>query len=283
MIRRRFVDVPGGQVHVREATPLSDGGLSDAGRTPLVMLHASPGSSKQFEDVVAALGRDRRVLAPDTRGNGDSTPLPQDHPEIADFARATLAFLDAAGLDRVDLYGSHTGASIAAELSLLAPGRVRRLILDGMGLYPPEQRDEMLRTYAPAIVPDHQGTHLLWAFMFCRDQSVFWPWYAKGAENRRPTGLPDPGTLHDLTVEVLKSIGTYHRSYRAAFRYPKRERLPLVRVPTLAVTADDDMLRPFLDEVAALVPGAVRMALPPGETPEGRRALVGAIAAFLDA
>lgn len=277
MVSRRFADVPGGQVHYREAAP-----ATDPGGTPLVMLHASPGSSKQIEDLVGALGTSRRVFAPDTRGNGDSTPLPQEQPEIADFAAATLAFLDAVGLDRVDLYGSHTGASIAAEIAINAPGRVRRLVLDGMGLYAPEDRDAMLRTYAPAIVPDHQGTHLLWAFMFCRDQSVFWPWYAKGAENRRPTGLPDAGTLHDFTVEVLKAIGTYHHSYRAAFRYPKRDRLPLVPVPTLAVTAEDDMLRPFLDEVAALVPGAVRRALPPGETPEGRRALVAAVAAFLD-
>jgi len=277
MVHRRFADVPGGQVHYREVLP-----NASSERTPLVMLHASPGSSKQIAPLVSLLGLTRPVYAPDTPGNGDTTPLAQEQPEIADLAHATIRFLDAIGLDRVDLYGSHTGASIAAELSIIAPGRVRRLVLDGMGLYAPEDRDAMLRTYAPEIVPDHQGLHLHWAFMFCRDQSVFWPWYAKDAANRRPTGLPDPGTLHDFTVEVLKAIGTYHRSYRAAFRYPKRERLALVRVPTLAVTAEDDMLRPFLDEVAALVPGATRIALPPGETPEGRQALVETIAAFLD-
>ena len=43
-VRRSFVDVPHGQVHVRSA---GDGGV------PLVMLHASPFSAKVLEPLVA--------------------------------------------------------------------------------------------------------------------------------------------------------------------------------------------------------------------------------------
>jgi pimeloyl-ACP methyl ester carboxylesterase len=279
-IRRAFADLADGQVHYRHAgpDPVSRSGTG----VPLVMLHASPGSSKQLEPLIAALAGTRRVVAPDTRGNGDSTPLDAEVPEIADYARATLAFLDAAGLDRVDLYGSHTGASIAVELAILAPGRVRRLVVDGMGLYSPADRDEMLAVYAPEVRPDLGGAHLLWAFMFCRDQYLFWPWFKRDAEHLRPVGLPPAEGLHDFALEVLKSISTYHRSYRAAFRYAKRDRLPLLAVPTLAVCAEEDMLFPYLDELVSLVPGGRGGIIPDPVTPAAAAGAARVIAGFLD-
>lgn len=233
MIRRAFADLSNRQVHFRH---------SGAGEIPLVMLHASPGSSKQLEPLIAALSKTRRVIAPDTPGNGDSTPLAVDAPQIHDYAAAMVAFLDAQGLDQVDLYGSHTGASIATELAILAPDRIRKIILDGVGIFSAEERDEYLAHYAPAVKPDINGAHLNWAFMFCRDQYQFWPWYKRDRENSRGAGLPTPGELHDWVIEVLKSIETYHLSYRAAFGYPKAERLPLVTRPILAIADENDPL-----------------------------------------
>ena len=122
MIRRAFADLPDRQVHFRHGG--GDG-------VPLVMLHASPGSSKQLEPLLAAMSMTRHVIAPDMPGNGDSTPLALPSPRIADYAAATLEFLDALALDEVDLYGSHTGGCVATELAILAPGRVRKVILDG--------------------------------------------------------------------------------------------------------------------------------------------------------
>ena len=106
------------------------GRTAGAVATPLVMLHASPGSAKQLEGLIAPLAAHRRVVALDTRGNGDSTPLPIDSPTIHDFAAATIEALDALDLGRCDLYGTHTGASIAMEVALAQPQRVRRLVLD---------------------------------------------------------------------------------------------------------------------------------------------------------
>ena len=78
-IFRRFVDIPGGQVHYRTAG-------EDKGGTPLVMFHASPSSSKLLTPLIARFGRTRRVIAPDTMGNGDSSAPPKtDNPEIDDF------------------------------------------------------------------------------------------------------------------------------------------------------------------------------------------------------
>jgi pimeloyl-ACP methyl ester carboxylesterase len=139
-VRRGFVEVPGGQVHYRE---------TGRGRgRPLVLIHASPGSSLMLAPIVAAFGTTRHAVAPDTAGNGDSAVDLPETPDIAAFARHHLAALDALGLDRFDLYGTHTGASIAAEIALTAPTRVRRLILDGVGLYTAAEQAEMLARYA---------------------------------------------------------------------------------------------------------------------------------------
>lgn len=275
-IRRNFIASGDADIHYRSA------GSSVQGLLPLLLLHPSPGSSKQLAHLMSALSG-RRLIAPDARGNGDSTPFPMASPDIADFAVQTVAFLDALGIAQVDLYGSHTGASIAAEISIIAPGRVRRVVFDGVGLYAPADHAHMLSRYAPEIEPDHEGRHFLWAFQFCRDQFVFWPWNKRGAENIRGTGLPSAGQLHDFALEVMKSISTYHQSYRAAFRYDKRTQFPRVEQRSLALCAEDDMLFPYLDELASLLVNGTKAISGNIETREGAELTASLINRFLDA
>lgn len=274
-IRRGFADVPGGQVHYREAGR----GL---GR-PLVLIHASPGSSLMLAPLIAAFGRTRHVIAPDTAGNGDSAVALPESPDIGVFTRHHLAALDALGIARFDLYGTHTGASIAAEIAIAAPDRVRRLILDGVGMYTPEEQAEMLARYAPAMRPDLHAQHLMWAWHFVRDTYMFWPWYHTDAAHRRPLGLPSAETLHEKVVEVLKALTSYHKSYRAAISNDKRARFPLIRVPTLAACARTDMLARMFEEFAALIPHAARALTPGIATAATLAETVAAFSAFLDA
>ena len=272
--RRGFVDVAGGQVHFREA-----GG--SAGR-PLVLLHPSPGSGKMLTPLLLEMAATRRTIALDTRGNGDSTALPIDEPEIADFAAATIEAIDALGIGEFDLFGSHTGASIAAETAIRAPGRVRHLLVDSIGLWTADRRAEHLARNSPRIHPDAIGGQFNWAWHYCRDQYLFWPSYERTAAARRAVTLPEPELLHAVVLEVLKALETYHMSYLAAARYPKRERLPLVRVPTLASSSPTDMLIQFLDEVVRLVPGAERAVIADPETPGGAAVAAAIYAEFLD-
>src|SRR5262249_55223288 len=104
-IKRGFVDIPGGQIHYRE--------LREQPGRVVVMLHSNPGSSAMLLPMIERFGKFRPVIAPDTPGFGDSTPAPQARPEIADYAAATIAALDALGIERFDLYGNHTGANMA--------------------------------------------------------------------------------------------------------------------------------------------------------------------------
>ncbi len=272
--RRGFIDVAGGQVHYREA--------GAGGPVPLVLFHPSPGSGKMLTPLLREMARTRRTLALDTRGNGDSTPLALPDPAIADFAAAALEALAALGIGHFDLFGTHTGASIAMEAAIQAPGRVRRLIIDSMGLWDARKQADYIAHNSPEIAPDLMGSQFLWAFNYCRDQYLFWPWYERTREARRDNGLPAPEVLHDFVVEVLKALPSYHLSYRAAARHPKRDRLPLIRVPTLATSHPGDSLIRYLDEVAALIPGAGKAIAADPETPEGAAIAAPCYSAFLD-
>jgi pimeloyl-ACP methyl ester carboxylesterase len=253
IIDRGFVRIAEGLVHHR-------GIGSKAGNTalPLVLLHASPGSSRGLEALMTAIASadDRLLIAPDTLGNGDSAaPAPED-PDIAYYADATLRVLDALGIARFDLYGTHTGARTACEMAILAPGRVNRLIFDGIGEYDAAMQAVLLADYAPKMTPDEYGRQFIWAFNFVRDQALHFPHFLRDPGHRLMTrAVPDAAELHDRTIEVVKSLGSYHKSYRAAFRYTTTARLPKVAAPSAFLSPADDLpsLRAKADAYAGIM------------------------------
>lgn len=273
IVRRSFADLPERQVHYRHA---------GEGR-PLVMIHASPGSAKQLEHKIALFSKSRRVIAPDTPGNGDSTPLTLAAPAIPDYAAALVEFLDVMKIDRCDIYGTHTGANIALELAVLSPERVGKVVLDGVGMYPPEERQKYLAQYAQDMTPDLIGSQFLKAFMFCRDQYIFWPWFETGPENRREGGLPNPMVLHEWALEVCKAITTYPLGYRAAFGNAPQDRLPHVKNEILLMSAENDPLAIHMEKAAALAPGSRKALLGHNEKPGYVDTMVATVNAFLDA
>lgn len=247
-VRRGFIELDDAHIHFRYAG-------QDSGRRPLVLIHASPSSSLGLINLIKAFSSDRRVIAPDTLGNGDSVADIPDNAPISYFAKHLASALEKLGLVKYDLYGTHTGASLATEMAIMYPKRIGAIVLDGVGLYTPQLQQELLERYAPEVKLDHQGTYLMWVWHFVRDTFMFWPWYRLDQESRRSIGVPTPRLLHNKVVEVLKAAETYHHSYRAAIGYNKRANIPRLMVPTMAACAHDDMLSVYFDELGALVPG----------------------------
>lgn len=276
-IERAFARIAEGQVHLRRA------GAARAERPVLWMLHASPASSATLTGLIAEFAATRAVIAPDTLGNGDSAAPAVSEPDIAYYADANIRLMDALGVGVVDLYGSHTGAHIAVEMAIAAPQRVRRIVLDGIGMFTPTERANLLANYAPAMVPDAIGTQLHWAWHFVRDQAWFFPYFERDRAHNRGIGSLSPDALHLVTVEVLKAIRTYHLAYRAAFAHATQDRLPLVQHPVLTIADEDDPLRVGIDAAATLLPNAQKLVVGAARDSAGRRAKATQIAAFLDA
>lgn len=232
-IDRAFVRLAEGPVHYRY--------LDARGRRPelpLMMLHASPGSSERLAPLMPGLAVNRCVIAPDTLGNGDSPPPASRETTIAYYVDANIRLLDSLEIEQADFYGTHTGAQIAAELAVTHPRRVRKLILDGVPLFSDEYKREALASYAPEMTPQADGSHLLWAW------------------NRSGTATTPPDEKQASVMLQLKALTTYHIAYRAAFMHDVHAFLPRIKQPTLVMAIKRDPLSAFVDEAAAMIPGA---------------------------
>ena len=212
--------------------------------------------------MLTGLSANRRVVAPDYLGNGGSDK-PDGRLDIAVLAADVLALADALGFAQFDLWGTHTGALIALEASIAAPARVRRMVLEAPPLLSPELYVDILANYFPSLLPHPWGLHLQQAWNMRRDMFLFWPWYRMDRAAARPLDLPDADFLHDWTIGLLQSGRTYDRSYRAAFEYDTKRRLPLLSHPALVCAGASDMLADGLSAAKNLAPAFVTLASTP--------------------
>lgn len=118
----------------------------DSGKVPLICFHMSPYSGRYYEKFQSIMSKDRVVICPDTPGYGGSD-APDEPTSMAELARAMAEMIDALGFEKVDLLGFHTGVFIATELSLIAPEKVRKLILPGIPFIPVEKRAAFRKNY----------------------------------------------------------------------------------------------------------------------------------------
>lgn len=273
-IDRAFIRIAEGQVHYRHVA--APGGTT---ALPLYLAHACPVSSASLESLLAALAGSRRLIAPDTLGYGDSARPAPDVPDLAYFADSVIRVLDALGIDQVDYYGTHTGAHIGCEVAIRHPDRIRRLIIDGMGLYEGETQEDFLAHYAPPQKPDAYGSQLNWAWHFLRDQSFFFPHFRKTAEHRLDQGVMPPDMLNAFTIDILKALETYHLGYHAVFRHDTRTRLALVRQPLFLMSQSWDPMKRDIDALHRAVPSARKRLF---GADEGIDSVAAEIVGFLD-
>ncbi len=119
-MERRVVAVRGGMFETEVCE------FGDPRGEPLLFLH--PSNSLMIEPYLDDLARRYRVIAPYHPGWGASTGLEHiDDP--VDMAIYYYDFLDALGLDRVDVVGHSIGGMFAAEVAAVDPHRVRKVVL----------------------------------------------------------------------------------------------------------------------------------------------------------
>ena len=103
---------------------------STSGRAalPLVLLHGIGSNAASWAGLEPYFG-DRRVVAWDAPGYGESLAHLHPHPTPDDYAAVLADFLDTEDVARCDLVGHSLGALIATRFARRWPGRVRHLVL----------------------------------------------------------------------------------------------------------------------------------------------------------
>jgi pimeloyl-ACP methyl ester carboxylesterase len=102
----------------------------EAGSGPvLLLLHGHEQNAAGWRHVMPDLARTRRVIAMSLPGHGDTAPPTDGYAPGVDLAPLVSDFLDALGIDTVDLVGHSVGGAVALHLALADPARVRTLTL----------------------------------------------------------------------------------------------------------------------------------------------------------
>jgi len=203
---------------------------------PLVLLHGGAGSWQHWVRTVPAFRSNRRVLAPDLPGFGESADPP------APPAMTTISETVAAGLDALlgtgvsyDLVGFSFGASVGGHVALLHGERVRSLTLLGAG--------GLVRARTPMAlerVRDKSGEARMQAHR----------------TNLERIAIADPSRIDSLAIAIQDWNASRSRLDSPALIQlrPLATSLPQLRIPVNAVWGERDQVAYYTleDRIAAL-------------------------------
>jgi pimeloyl-ACP methyl ester carboxylesterase len=265
-IVRAFAPLTDGQIHYAEC------GSSDT--PPVLLLHQTPRSWREYESVLPILGERHRAIAMDTLGFGDSA-RGVGAVSIERWAQVAVELLDHLGIERAHLVGHHTGGVIAVELAASHPERVAALVLSSTPFTDAEFR--RVRAERPPIDhvdPTADGSHLtdLWQ----RRQGFY------------PPERPD--LLTAFVRDALVVLDDVEGGHTAVATYRMEDTITAVVAPVRLIRAIDDPfafphgeeLREHLVEAASvdMVDIEGGMVPLPDQLPE---AFASAVIEFLDA
>jgi pimeloyl-ACP methyl ester carboxylesterase len=266
-IRRAFADLSVGQVHYAECA----GGRGAPDAPPVLLLHQSPRSWAEYKAVLPLIGAQRRAIAMDTAGFGDSAA--GDVPaSIEQWATVACELLEALGIDRADVVGHHTGGAVALELAAAFPDRVRALVLSSTSFTGEAfRRARAERPPIDEVAPSEDGSHL--AALWQKRQGFY------------PAGRPE--LLEAFVRDALKISGGVEDGHRAMATYRMEERIGRIAHPVLIIRASaDPFAAPHAIELQHHLPQASIVDIEGGMVPlpdQMPEAFAQAVLAFLDA
>ena len=122
-----YTDVSTRRVTADNASEYAYRGLGES-EVPLVLLQHFRGNLDNWDPaLIDALAEDRRVVAFDNVGVGATTGRTPNTVEA--MAHDAIAFIEAMGLERIDLLGFSLGSFVAQEIALIRPDLLRRVVL----------------------------------------------------------------------------------------------------------------------------------------------------------
>ena len=248
---RRSVETPSGRIHYAEQ-----------GKGPVALfVHGVLLNGHLWRHQLAHLSDIRRCIAPDLLAHGDTEIAPDQDVSVTANANMLKEFLDALGIDQVDLVGNDSGGGIAQIFAALHPERVRTFTLtncDTHDNWPPEAFKPFL---AMAAAGGLRGT--LEAML--ADKNVYRSPNALGPAYEHPENVSDDSIERYLrpflrSEQRLRDFERFLAAFDNAHTVNIESQLKMLQAPTLIVWGTDDIYFPtkWSQWLADTIPGTRR-------------------------
>jgi pimeloyl-ACP methyl ester carboxylesterase len=227
--------------------------LGTAPGVPLLLLNGIGLDTNAWGPILDPLARARRVVLVDARGTGRSGPAPEPC-TTATMAADALALLDRLDLPVVDVLGLSLGGLVAQELALLAPARVRALVLAATAARLPGRTRRTLDAWRRLLLAGTDPDAL-------RREQVAWVLGAAALDDDAMT----EAIVAAFAAAPLPPLRGFSAQADACLAHDARERAPRIQAPALVLAGRDDALvpRPSTEELARLLPRG-RLEVHPG-------------------
>jgi 3-oxoadipate enol-lactonase len=245
----------------------SEVGSSDA--LPIVFLHGVGSDKSVWRPQLEYFGRERRAIAFDYPGYGDSDPAPKGTTRD-DYASAIISGMHELGVDRAHICGLSLGGVVAIAMHHADTARCASLILADTFAVHPEGR----AIYERSIAASENLRGL--------------------AEARVDVLLAQPAdpAFRSEVIETMARIdpAAYRIGAEAVWLADQRDRAQEIRVPALVLVGAQDLVTPpeLSNELVDLIPDARMQVIERcghisnGERPDAFNAIVGEFIGELD-
>ena len=245
----RYIEAPNLCINVG-GTDFAYRDLGPRGGVPLILLNHWGAVLDNFDPrIIDGLASKHRVIATNYRGIGASGGMAPV--TIDEMARDAIALIHALGFEKVDLLGFSLGGFVAQDITLKAPGLVRKLILTGTGPAGGKGIDKVGPVSWPLMIK---------GLLTLRDPK-FYLFFTSTANGRRAAKAflkrlrerkadRDKGPTPEAFLRQLKAIKSWGQQ---APQY-----LGSIRIPVLIANGDDDIMVPTVNstDLARRIPGA---------------------------
>ena len=236
-MKRAYADIPEGQIHYRT------GGSGE----PILLLHMAGGCSDEYTRVIPFLSKSYRAIAPDFLGYGESDKPPSEY-QVPDHAQTVISFMDSLGIEKASVVGHHGGAQVGVELAVTWPHRVDKLVLSSLPHW--REKDQAKAMFKDAFFSRVEiradGSHLT-------------EWWNR-ANLTVYAGPHAPETpleiIEERAFHLHKAGPRGEELHWASFNYgpEHNKKLPLIKCPTLVLSATRDRFYPMVEDIKRLIP-----------------------------
>jgi len=220
---------------------------------PLMLVPGLAGQGSFWISQVSVFSRQFRTIVHDHRGTGRSTHSRIRY-SIEQMADDALRLMDALKIDAAHFVGHSTGGAIGQAIALDHPERLRSLVLSATWAGPDPYFRRLFESRRQTLLDSGIDAYLRASSLL---QTT--PWWV----SQNDDFLTD---LHRVTAAAAAPVEILASRIDAILRHDRRRRLLEIRVPTLVIVAQDDMITPrfYSDELASRIPGAKLIVLETG-------------------